>query len=182
MVPYLLFGIISLPLIVLSWRALLKPGSHGFYRFFSWECITWLVVSDYPFWFENPFSFKQLSSWALLFSSIYLLTAGLRHLKSSGKAESNRKDTELFGFEKTTLLVDSGIYKFIRHPLYSSLLFLSWGIYLKNTMLMLFFVALLSSVFLYMTALADEKECIRFFGQSYREYMKRSKMFIPFLF
>jgi len=27
----------------------------------------------------------------------------------------------------------------------------------------------------------DEKECIGFFGESYREYKQRSKMFIPFI-
>jgi protein-S-isoprenylcysteine O-methyltransferase Ste14 len=43
-------------------------------------------------------------------------------------------------------------------------------------------VSLVSTVFLYLTALFDEKECIDYFGTAYREYMKRSKMFIPFLF
>jgi protein-S-isoprenylcysteine O-methyltransferase Ste14 len=87
----------------------------------------------------------------------------------------------LFGFEKTTALVDYGIYKYIRHPMYASLLFLTWGICFKNFTLPLLVVAFLSSVFLYLTALCDEKECVRFFGQPYADYMKRSKRFIPFV-
>ena len=35
----LLFGILSVPILILSRRTLFSPASHGFYRFFSWECI-----------------------------------------------------------------------------------------------------------------------------------------------
>ena len=37
-------------------------------------------------------------------------------------------------------------------------------------------------VMLYITAIFDEKECIVYFGDKYKEYMKRSKMFIPYIF
>ena len=40
----------------------------------------------------------------------------------------------------------------------------------------------LATLFLIATARADEAECIPYFGQSYREYMKKTKMFIPLLF
>jgi protein-S-isoprenylcysteine O-methyltransferase Ste14 len=39
-----------------------------------------------------------------------------------------------------------------------------------------------ATLFLIATAKADERECIRFFGVSYQEYMKRTKMFIPYIF
>jgi protein-S-isoprenylcysteine O-methyltransferase Ste14 len=43
-------------------------------------------------------------------------------------------------------------------------------------------LALAATLFLVATARADEAECIRFFGSSYQEYMKHTKMFVPFLF
>jgi len=46
----------------------------------------------------------------------------------------------------------------------------------------LFVVALITSVFYYLTSINDVKECITHFGESYRTYMKRSKMFVPFIF
>lgn len=177
----IVFGILSLPLIVISWRTLFKIRSHGFYRFFSWECILWLFVSNYKYWFDDPLSLRQIFSWIFLFWSVYLVVAGVICLKQSGIPEVNRNDQNLFDFEKTSQLVDTGIFRYIRHPLYSSLLFLTWGIFLKNTSAQLLIVASLSSVSLYLTALFDEKECIRFFGEMYSEYMKRSKMFIPFI-
>ncbi|MCX6239498.1 MAG: isoprenylcysteine carboxylmethyltransferase family protein [Bacteroidia bacterium] len=176
-----IFGILSLPVVYLSWRTLFTIESHGFYRFFSWECIIWLFVSNYKYWFVDAFSIKQIFSWIFLFYSVYLIIAGVALMKKKGKPVKNRDEKELFQFEKTSELIDTGIFRYIRHPLYSSLLFLTWGIFLKNTTNLLLFVALSSSVFLYLTAIFDEKECIRFFGDQYREYMKRSKRFIPFV-
>ncbi len=178
----IIFGVLSIPVIILSWRALLNVKSHGFYRFFSWECIILLFVVNYSFWFDNPFSINQIFSWVFLFISIYLVIAGVILLKKIGKPVKNRDEKTLYQFEKTSELVEIGIFKFIRHPLYSSLLFLTWGIFFKNITIFLLFVALLSSLFLYLTAIFDEKECIKFFGSKYIDYMKRSRMFIPLIF
>ena len=178
----ILFGILSLPVISISWRTLFKIESHGFYRFFSWECIIWLFANDFRFWFIHPLSNEQLLSWLFLLISVYLVISGVILLKRVGKPQQNRNEKALYEFEKTTVLIEQGLYKYIRHPLYSSLLFLTWGIFLKNPTVPLSFVALLSTVFLYLTAIFDEKECIEFFGPPYREYMKRTKLFIPFIF
>lgn len=177
----IIFIILSIPVIYLSRKTIFNFRSHGFYRFFSWECILWLLANNYSFWFKDPFSVKQIISWILLIYSVYPLVAGVILLKKGRKKEIQRKENELYEFEKTTELIDTGIYIYIRHPLYSSLLFLTWGIYLKNITLILLLVAVASSVFLYITGRMDEKECINYFGEKYREYMQRSKMFIPFV-
>jgi protein-S-isoprenylcysteine O-methyltransferase Ste14 len=178
----ILFIILSIPVVIISWNPLRQFKSHGFYRFFSWECIIWLLASNYRFWFDNPFGTVQIFSWILLIASIYPLIAGIIQIKKVGKPHSEREETGLYKFEKTTELVDTGIYKHIRHPLYASLLLLTWGIFLKNVTLLLFIISLLSSIFLYLTAKADERECIKYFGHTYKEYMRRSKMFAPFIF
>lgn len=177
----ILFGIFSIPVIIFSWRSLFHVASHGFYRFFSWECIVWLLVNNYRVWFLHPFAINQLFSWVCLFYSLYLIYSGMICLRKFGKIGNNRAENTLYNFERTTLLVDQGIYKYIRHPLYASLLFLTWGIFFKNMTIPLFLVSLLSSVFLFVTAIFDEKECVVFFGDPYREYINRSKRFIPFV-
>ena len=177
----IVFGILSLPVILISWRTLFSIRSHGFYRFFSWECILWLLVSNYSFWFENPFGIKQIFSWVFLFYSIYLVLAGTLLLKKAAKTDYARNEKSLYRFERTTELIDTGVFKYIRHPLYSSLLFLTWGIFLKNTTGFLLLISLLSSGFLLMTARFDEKECVAYFGEKYRDYMKQTKRFIPFI-
>ena len=179
---FILFGILSIPLVIISWRSIFNIKSHGLYRFLSWECIIWLLVSNYRFWFDNPFSIRQIISWGFLLFSGYLVIAGAILLKRFGKQGEARDEKELYKFEKTSELIDHGIFKYIRHPLYSSLLFLTWGVFLKNTTDLLLFIAILSSALLFLTAIFDEKECIKFFGEKYREYMKRSKRFIPYIF
>ncbi len=117
------FGILSFPVIILSWRTLFSVKSHGFYRFFSWECIIWIFITNVGYWFINPFSILQIISWIFLFLSVYLVVAGSILLKKEGKPNKNRNENGLFQFEKTSRLVDSGVYRYIRHPLYSSLIF-----------------------------------------------------------
>jgi len=178
----IIFGVLSLPIIFISWRTLFNTKSHGFYRFFAWECIAWLLASNFKWWFANPFSINQIISWILLLFSAYLVISGVILLKMKGKPSQTRDEENLFGFEKTTELIDTGVFRCIRHPLYASLIFLTWGIFLKHPQIILFIVSLLASILLYITSKLDEKECINYFGEKYIDYMKRTKMFIPYLF
>jgi protein-S-isoprenylcysteine O-methyltransferase Ste14 len=176
------FAGLSIILIVVSFRSLIHWKGHGVTRFFAWEGIAWLLVTNLPFWFRDPFGISQLFSWLTLFISIYLVLAGAILLKKKGNAGRTREDQILMSFERTTELVETGIYRYIRHPLYSSLLFLTWGIFLKNPAPELIPVSLFSSLMLYLTAVKDEKECSEYFGKSYLDYMKKTRMFIPYVF
>jgi len=180
---WILFGIGSIILIAISWKSLNNPRSHGFYRFFAWECILLLFAVNIKYWFKNPFAWYQLIAWILLIISLVPLAYGVHFLRTRGKPTKKRRgDDSLLGFEKTTSLVTTGIYKYIRHPLYSSLLFLAWGIYFKLPSLMGIALVSVTTAFLFATAKADEAECIQFFGDQYIEYIKRTKMFIPKVF
>jgi protein-S-isoprenylcysteine O-methyltransferase Ste14 len=177
------FAVLTLVLIWISRSSLLKPCSHGFYRFFAWEFILALFVLNVDAWFRDPFSRHQLAAWFLLIMSIIPLVFGARSLTNKGRPAKKRKaEPQLMAFEKTTTLVDTGIYHYIRHPLYSSLLLLAWGIFFKIPSWPGALLAFAATLFLFATAKADEAECIRFFGPSYETYMKQTKRFVPFLF
>ena len=173
----------SVLIIYISRKSLGSPQSHGFYRFLAWECILGLFLLNVRFWFVEPLAWNQLIAWTLLFASFIPLGFGVHFLRTQGKPIEKREgDPSLLAFEKTTNLVTSGIYKYIRHPLYCSLLLLTWGIFFKHITLTVATLTVTATVFLVFTAKADEAECIRFFGSQYQDYMKRSKMFIPYLF
>jgi protein-S-isoprenylcysteine O-methyltransferase Ste14 len=70
----------------------------------------------------------------------------------------------------------------IRHPLYSSLLFLAWGIFFKQVSLTATTLVLVATVSLVATVRVEEAENIQRFGDEYVDYMKTTRMFIPFLF
>ncbi len=177
-----LFVILSVSLAYLSRASLRVPRSHGFYRFFAWECILGLFLLNVGEWFRNPLSLAQLLSWLFLLVSGFLVLHAIYLLHHLGSPDSERDDVPLIGIEKTTRLVTKGAYRYIRHPLYSSLLFLAWGIFFKDPAWMPGALAIVATGFLVATAKVDEAESIRFFGPSYQEYMRRTKMFIPFLF
>nr|MBF0685884.1 isoprenylcysteine carboxylmethyltransferase family protein [Pseudomonas sp.] len=169
-------------LLWLSRAALRDPGSHGFTRLFAWEAILALLVLNGPYWFEDRFAPHQLVSWALLYTSIAVLVAGVYLLRRVGRPGAAREETGLFAFEKTSALVTVGIFRYIRHPLYTSLLLLAWGVFFKRPELSGLLCALAATFCLWLTARRDEKECLAYFGDDYRRYMQRSKRFIPFLF
>ncbi|WP_339458697.1 methyltransferase family protein [Pseudomonas sp. EA_105y_Pfl2_R69] len=178
----LAFVLGTLMLLALSWQALRRPKSHGFYRFFAWEAILALLVFNAPVWFIERYALHQRLSWLLLFGSLLLLFAGLYQLRRMGRPDGQRTDAELFAFERTSQLVTSGIFRLIRHPLYASLLLLAWGVACKQPNGLSLFLALLASLALWLTAKRDEAECLQQFGEAYRDYMQRSRMFIPWVF
>ncbi len=176
-----LFLAATLALVVVSRRALLNVRSHGFYRFFAWEAIAALILWNAPFWFSDPFSVRQLFSWVVLILSLVVLWQGVTQLRT-GNQNDTRSDRELFPFERTSTLVSSGIFRYIRHPLYASLLYLAWGAFLKDVSWISTVLLAVACVSLVATAKSDERECIQHFGLQYEEYRKRTKMFIPSLF
>lgn len=176
-----LFVLFSAGLAGFSWRFLRLRRTHGFYRFFAFECILALILLNADRWFRNPFSPAQMASWLLLLGSAALVLHGVRLLVRVGKpARAGGREEEL-GIEATTTLVTAGAYRYIRHPLYASLLCLGWGAFFKHVTFFGFLVAVTLSAFLTATAKVEEVENLRKFGDSYAVYMKKTKMFVPFV-
>ena len=179
----IVFAIGTLILIYVSRASLRNPRSHGFHRFFAWEAILALVLLNIQDWIRDPLAWYQIISWLLLILCLVPLVFGVRSLQSRGKPnEEQRPEAELLAFERTTQLVTSGIYQYIRHPLYSSLLLLTWGTFFKLPSVLGELLAITATLFLIITARMDEIECTRIFGAEYQTYMKHTKMFIPYVF
>jgi protein-S-isoprenylcysteine O-methyltransferase Ste14 len=172
---------VSAGLLLISWRSLRVVGSHGFYRFFAWEAIVALILINSGTWFTDPWSVLHIVSWCLLLLSLVMVGLGV-HLFAAGKVTSRRQDPTLLAFEKTTALVTTGVYRHIRHPMYGSLLLLAWGAFLKGITWYSVCLVAVATACLVATAKADEVECVRYFGPSYAEYMKRTRMFVPWVF
>ena len=164
-----------------SRSSLRNVHSYGFYRFFAWETILVLFVLNVNYWFIAPFSLSQIIAWIFLVISLLLIILGVRSLWQKGKIDPERDDPALVGIEKTTALVTTGVYRFIRHPFYSSLLFLALGIMFKRIFLISILLAAVAIAFLILTARREEVLNIAYFGEKYQAYMRTTKMFIPYL-
>lgn len=155
------------------WVSLREKRFHGIYRFVTFESIFLLVLLNYPVWFKNPFSPLQIISWSLMTLALVVAVWGFYILYSRGKPEDQ--------MEKTTELITSSIYKYIRHPLYLSLILLGFGVMSKDPGLLQVILALVNFAAMFLTARVEEKEMITRFGPAYSGYMQKSKMFLPFI-
>jgi len=175
------FMVLSLIFIKVSWKSLHNPRCHGFYRFFAFEGILLLLMLNVTVWFKDPFSLFQILSWSLLLVSIFIVLHGVFLLKKRGGQANRTEIAENFAFENTINLVEEGIYEYIRHPMYASLLFLAWGIFFKHPSLYTTIPVVATTLALYMTARTEEHENLNFFGPSYQNYIQRTRMFVPFI-
>jgi protein-S-isoprenylcysteine O-methyltransferase Ste14 len=157
-----------------TWKFSIKAKRpHGTPRFFAFESILLLVLLNMPVWFEEPHAWNQLISWIFLLVSIVFAVLGFFLLRVIGKPQGD--------LENTSKLVTVGLYRFIRHPLYSSLLFLGTGIFLKDISIITALFAFINIVALIATAKYEEKEMIEKFGEEYIAYTQKTRMFIPFV-
>jgi protein-S-isoprenylcysteine O-methyltransferase Ste14 len=161
-------------IVLFTWFLSLRFGRyHGISRFFAFESIFILLLLNFKYWFMEPFSGMHLLSWCLLILSIYPAVAGYLLLKRKGEPTVN--------FENTSILVRSGIYSLIRHPLYLSVFLFGTGVMLKNPGKFQLLLGIINLIAVYITARIEEEEMISKFGNEYRGYMKETKMFIPYI-
>jgi Putative protein-S-isoprenylcysteine methyltransferase len=176
MTKLIIFFAVSIIFIKISWPALFDTGSRKFYRFFVFEFLLILILVNSSYWLHKPFSGFHIISWGLLIISLLLVLPGFYLLIRAGKPASSAN------IETTTTLVTTGVYKYVRHPLYSSLIFLGAGCLMKNPSLLAVSLFAVTAVFIYATALSEEKENLLKFGDDYAVYIKKSRMLIPFLY
>lgn len=181
MISIIVFIIGSVAIIWVSRASLRYPRSHGFPRFFAFESIFALIIINAPHWFPYPIAIQEMVSWLFLVLSIVFVVWGVVLLRRSGKSMSPSEESPTFEWEDTETLVTNGIYRFIRHPMYSSLLFLAWGALLKSVTTSTLILTGIATLALVVTAKVEEAENLIRFGEEYRNYMQRTRLFVPFL-
>jgi len=157
-----------------SWTISIRARRfHGIARFFAFESILALFLLNVRVWFHDPGSALHVLSWILLAGSV-VLAAGSIFLYFKLAAPQGQ-------FENSTRLIETGIYRFIRHPMYGSLMLLGLGIFFKRVTTLSSALAFVVVLALGLTALIEEGEMRTRFGEDYAAYKKRTKRFIPFL-
>ncbi len=169
---------------VLSRRSLRSPTSHGFPRFFAFEAIAGLTLLNIPHWLDAAFSPRQCVSWLFLFGSAAIAVHGFLLLRAARHANPPDRSADLrtnMPFENTPQIVERGLYRYVRHPLYCSLLLFAWGVLLKRIDGPTLSLAVAATCCLVLTAVFEERENLVRFGPAYGAYMKRTRRFFPFL-
>jgi protein-S-isoprenylcysteine O-methyltransferase Ste14 len=77
--------------------------------------------------------------------------------------------------EKT--LVTNGLYRWVRHPLYTAGFVFIWLSPVMTTNLLTFYLGL--SLYLWIGAHFEEQKLLREYGESYQRYRQKTPMFVP---
>lgn len=160
--------------IVLLGFTLSRSHPYRFTRFLTFESILSLIFLNAEVWFWEPFSVFQILSWICLTGSLLLASVGFYQIKTQGFPEGD--------FEDTTALITTGVYKYIQHPLYTSLLFFSLGAFLKDPSFLGAALLISTGVGVFLTASIEERFNLERFGEDYQNYSDKTNRFIPFIY
>jgi len=139
-----------------------------------------LVALSYALLWQNSFWERPLPTWRLVLSVFFLLCAivlswtGIRSLGRQWRVDAG------LGHEHE--LITTGPYKFVRHPIYASMLCLLLGTGFMITPLWLFLLAL--CVFLVGTEIRvriEDRLLSSRFAEKFQEYQRKVPAYIPFL-
>lgn len=140
-------------------------------------CLVFLVIQT--LFLDNLFPISNQPFWLRITGiGIYTLGMGLAiagriHL---GNNWVNLEDAKVL---KDQRLVEEGIYRLIRHPIYTGDFLLILGLEMAlNSWLILIVIPL--AIVIYRQARAEEKLMVVGFSQ-YLDYQRRTKMFIPYI-
>ena len=168
-----IFVIIAL-LIFIKFRPELRSvTTHGLYVFVAFECLLALLFVNMGFWAVHVVSLSQVISWIFLAVSAFIAINGFYGLKKYGKPDDD--------WENTTVLIDRGIFRYMRHPLYSSLILLVIGILLKRITFVALVIGCICIVFLVTASLVEERESLKKFGDAYTIYKRTTMRYVPFI-
>ena len=131
-----------------------------------------LILEFLPFWTDN----------IVKLAAIGLLVIGTL-IAFTSRLQLGKYGTTIITIEDDHQLITSGIYKYIRHPIYlgSITLFTSIGIAVGS----LFITSIVFLAWLFMLKERielEERLLTEKFGEEYLEYKKRTKKLIPFLY
>lgn len=100
-----------------------------------------------------------------------------------GRAQLSKYGSGVLRIEKDHRVITTGIFRYIRHPIYAGGLLGVVGFYLSfRTILLLTVVSTLYFIVIRHRLLFEERLLVREFGEEYKNYMKSTKRLIPFLY
>jgi methanethiol S-methyltransferase len=87
--------------------------------------------------------------------------------------------SQIFAKEAPSELVTDGLYRYMRHPLYSAGLLFIWLTPSMTINRLTLYVCL--TIYIFLGAYFEERKLLREFGQKYQSYKAKTPMLIPFL-
>jgi protein-S-isoprenylcysteine O-methyltransferase Ste14 len=144
-------GLSGLPILVLFY---LLPDQHLYQIPFPWSIFT--TLGQLSGIFIIVIGILQTDPWHFV---------GLRQIFQPEKAQPSE-------------MITTGLYSWVRHPLYTGGLLLIWSSPIMTVNLLTIFILL--TIYLVVGARLEEKRLLHEFGDQYQSYQQRVPMLIPF--
>ena len=126
---------------------------------------------------------KSDSSSIIIWTGFIMIIVGL-YIRFDAIITAGKSFTHLVQYskKKNHVLITHGIYRYIRHPGYFGFFVFAVGtqLLLKNFFSVILFIAVLW-YFFYDRIKSEEEALVRFFGDDYIQYRKRTPTWIPFI-
>ncbi len=91
----------------------------------------------------------------------------------------NSSHSKIFGNQGEKLIVDSGIYSYIRHPMYISIIVLFLAFFMLSFSF-LSLIPLIGAIFAFDRMMAfEERELVKILGESYQSYVNKVPRWFP---
>ncbi len=155
-------------------------GARGYRLFYNIVAvITFIPVLAVPAWMPGPTLYSIPWPWLLLTGALQLLAAGAIAIGvlQTDAAHFLGLRQLMVAEERPSELIVSGLYRWVRHPLYSAGLLFIWLTPVMTTGLLGLNLGL--TVYVYLGSLFEERRLIDEFGAAYRSYQARVPRLIP---
>jgi protein-S-isoprenylcysteine O-methyltransferase Ste14 len=182
----LIYGVVHSLLATLGTKARLRkwfgPGADRWYRLIynTFGILTFLPILVLVGAFPGQELYTIPSPWAY-----FALAGQLLALVALAIGFLQTGVWSFLGFEQvlnpsritSSQMVTSGLYRWVRHPLYTASLVFIWLTPIMTTSLLALNIGL--TIYLVLGAYYEERKLVREFGQAYLEYQETTPMLIP---
>ena len=144
-----------------------------------------MIANMLTWWFCIQWSYGAigaLHSTQLQWIGLAVLVIGIA-IRSTAIAQLGRFHTPNVAILGDHQLMDTGLYRYVRHPSYFGALvaFLGFGLALNNWISLVVIIIVMPSIYLF-RMYEEDAALLAAFGDSYRAYCQRTKRLIPWIY
>jgi protein-S-isoprenylcysteine O-methyltransferase Ste14 len=179
-----LWGIVELTMTFLIKKDVkieFQKSDNRILQFLSWVCtITGAFWGVYLI--RNSISFLRSTSAFFPCAGVILMFVGLA-IRLISILKLGKYFTMNITIQENHKLIKDGVYKYIRHPSYTGLIVILFGMSIIYGNLISFILVLFPLViWIFKRIEAEERILLNHFGIEYEEYCKTTKRLIPFVY
>lgn len=182
MFQIMVFFVGGLAIVALSRRTFSDTRSYRFFRFIAFETLWALIVLTGPSLLRFGLSPGSIIAGMMFLTAFLLGTSSILLLVRARKPAQPTRHQPASNRTQAPTPVTTGPFRYIRHPIYTSLLLVAWGMTARHFTFFSILLSLALTGLLLLTARAEELENLERFGEAYDRYMERTKMFVPRLY